>query len=170
MVMNGEEGLECDICVDGMRLEHVSEFNIWSVFWTNQVHTSQSVVERGRVGGGLQVHLGFWLVLGVYSLLVPVLMDGSQTVIWREQERCRIRGIHIDNLRCLLGMRKMGKVPNAWIRDLYGETKGVDEVIDEGVLRQFDHVERIKNDRIAKRVYVGVCWQSLSRLAVEEMD
>ena len=40
--------------------------------------------ERGRIGGGLQVHLGFWLVLGVYSLLVPVLMDGSQTVIWRE--------------------------------------------------------------------------------------
>ena len=45
---------------------------------------SQSVVERGRVGGGLQVHLGFWLVLGVYSLLVLVFMDGSQTVIWRE--------------------------------------------------------------------------------------
>ena len=35
MVMNGEEGLECDVYVDGMRLEHVSEFNIWGVFWTN---------------------------------------------------------------------------------------------------------------------------------------
>ena len=26
MVMNGEEGLECEAHVDGMRLEHVTEF------------------------------------------------------------------------------------------------------------------------------------------------
>ena len=26
MVMNGEEGLECEVRVDGIRLEHVSEF------------------------------------------------------------------------------------------------------------------------------------------------
>ena len=29
-----------------------------------------------------------------------------------------------------------------------------DERIDEGVFRWFSHVERIENDRIAKRVYV----------------
>ena len=33
-------------------------------------------------------------------------------------------------------------------------TKGVDEKIDEDVLRWFGHVERIENDRIAKKVYV----------------
>ena len=26
MVLNGEEGLECEVQVDGIRLEHVSEF------------------------------------------------------------------------------------------------------------------------------------------------
>ena len=36
-------------------------------------------------------------------------------------------------------------------------TKGVYKRIDEGVLRWFGHVERTENDRIAKRVYVGVC-------------
>ena len=36
-----------------------------------------------------------------------------------------------------------------------GGTKGVDERIDEGVLRWIGHVERMENDRIAKRVYVG---------------
>ena len=34
-------------------------------------------------------------------------------------------------------------------------TKGVDESIDEGVLRRFDHVKRMENDIVAKRVYVG---------------
>ena len=41
-------------------------------------------------------------------------------------------------------------------------TKGVDEKIDEGVLRWFGYMERMENDRIAKRIYVGVCWESLS--------
>ena len=33
--------------------------------------------------------------------------------------------------------------------------KGLDERIDEGSLRPFGHVERMKRDRITKRVYVG---------------
>ena len=36
-----------------------------------------------------------------------------------------------------------------------GVTKGVDEEIDKGVLRWFVHGERMKNKRIARRVYVG---------------
>ena len=35
--------------------------------------------------------------------------------------------------------------------------KGVDENIDEGVFRWSSHVERMENDGIAKRVYVGEC-------------
>ena len=53
--------------------------------------------------------------------------------------------------------KKMDKVLNAWIRELCGVTKAMDERIDEGVLRWFGHVERMENDRIAKRVYVGLC-------------
>ena len=35
--------------------------------------------------------------------------------------------------------------------------KGVDKRSDEAVLQWFGHVERMKNDRTAKRVYVGEC-------------
>ena len=38
-----------------------------------------------------------------------------------------------------------------------GVMKGIDERIDEGVLRWFGHVERMEKDKIAKRVYVGEC-------------
>ena len=37
MVLNGEEGLECEVHVDGIRLEHVSKFKIFEVLCTNQV-------------------------------------------------------------------------------------------------------------------------------------
>ena len=64
----------------------------------------------------------------------------------------------MDNLRHLLGIRRMNRVPNAQIRELCRVTKG----IDEGILWWFIHVERMENDRIDKCVYVRVCAGSRS--------
>ena len=51
------------------------------------------------------------------------------------------------------------KVPNARIRQFCRVTKEVDKKIDEGILRCFGYVEKMENDRIAKRVCVGgMCW------------
>ena len=64
------------------------------------------------MGGGLQVLLSLWLVLGVCSLivlgvlyetlLVPVLMYGSETRVWKEKERSRIRAVGEVFFCCLL--------------------------------------------------------------------
>ena len=40
----------------------------------------------------------------------------------------------MDNLKRLLGIIRMDRVPNAWIRRLCRVKKGVNERIDEGVL------------------------------------
>ena len=45
----------------------------------------------------------------------------------------------MDNLRELLGIRRMDRILNARIRDLCGVKKGLDERIDESVLRWFGH-------------------------------
>ena len=47
-------------------------------------------------------------------------MYGSETMLWKEKERSKIRAVQIDNLRGLLGIRKMDRVPTARIRELYG--------------------------------------------------
>ena len=86
---------------------------------------------------------------------MPVLTYGSEPVIWREKERSRIGDVQMDNLRGPLGIRRMDKFLSARIRQMCGVIKGVDEKVDEGVLRCFGHVERMENDMIAKRVYVG---------------
>ena len=57
------------------------------------------------------------------SLLVPVLTYGCETMIWREKERSGIRAVQMNNLRSLLGIRRMDRVPNARIRHLCGVTK-----------------------------------------------
>ena len=54
----------------------------------------------------------------------------------------------MDNLRGLLGIRRMDRVPNARIREMCGVVKGVDKKIDEGVLQWFGHVERLERDKI----------------------
>ena len=53
-------------------------------------------------------------------------------------------------------IRRIGRVLNAQIKKLCGVTKLIDE-IDEGVLRWWVLLERMDNDRVAKRVYVGEC-------------
>ena len=51
------------------------------------------------------------------TLLVPVLMYGSETMLWKEKERSSFRAVQMDNLRGLLGIRRMDRVPNARIRE-----------------------------------------------------
>ena len=65
------------------------------------------------------------------------------------------------NVRGLLGIRRMDRVSNAQIRKLCRVKKGLNKRID-GVLQLFGHVVRMKNHRIAKRVYVGKCADSCS--------
>ena len=52
MVLNGEEGIECEVHVDGVRLKHVSEFKYLGC------------VLDESIGGGLQVPSGPWLMEG----------------------------------------------------------------------------------------------------------
>ena len=52
------------------------------------------------------------------SLLLPVLIYGSETIIWKEEERPGISVVQMDSLRGLLSIGKMDKVPKARIREL----------------------------------------------------
>ena len=153
--------LECEVHVDGVSLEHVSEFKylgcVLDELDTDGAVCSRKVTSGRRVAGAIRslvnarnLQLECARILHEI-LLVPVLMYGVETVLRKEKERFSIRAVHMKNLRGLLGIRRMDRVSNARIRELCGVRKGLDERIDEGVLRWFGHI--VKN-RIAKRVYV----------------
>ena len=163
VMVNGEEGLECEVLVDRVRLEHVSEFKylgcVLDEAGTEGAKCGRKVASGRRVTGAIRSLVNArdlqieWARVLHEKLLVPDLTYGSETMLWKE--RSRIRTAQMDNLKGLLGINRMEKAPNARIRQLWGVKMNVDEKIDEGVLRWFGHVERMENDRIAKRVYVG---------------
>ena len=56
------------------------------------------------------------------TLLMPLLMNGNETMLWKEREGSRVRTVQMDNLRRLLGI-KIDRIPNAQIRKLCGVMK-----------------------------------------------
>ena len=121
------------------------------MFWTNQVRDeaecSRKVASGRRVPGAIRSLVNARSLqlectkVSDESLLVLVLMYGSKSIIWRR--RFRIKAVQMDNLRDDLGIRRMDKVSNAWIRGLCRVTKGSEEMIEESVFQWFSHVERI---------------------------
>ena len=68
------------------------------------------------------------------TLLMPVLTYVSKTMLWKEKERSLVKAVQMDNLRGLLGIMRMDRVLNTWIRELCRVKKGLDKRID-GVFR-----------------------------------
>ena len=64
MVLGGEEWLECEVCVDGIRLEHVSEFKylgcVLDISGTDEAECSRKVASGGMVASAIRplVRLG----------------------------------------------------------------------------------------------------------------
>ena len=84
---------------------------------TDGAECSRKVERRRRVAGAigspvnardLQIE---WARALNEMLLVPVLMYSSEMMLWKEEERSRIRAVQMENIKGLLGIRKMDKVP-----------------------------------------------------------
>src|SRR5678816_3407074 len=63
----------------------------------------------------------------------------------------------MDNLRGVLGVRRIDKIGNERIRELCGVKKWVNEKINESTLRWFGHVEKMEDSQLVKRMYSGEC-------------
>ena len=63
---------------------------------------------------------------------------------------------HMTSLRGLLGIMRIERMTNCRVKELYG-VKGMDEIIDKSAIQWSGHIERMKKNRIAKRMYVREC-------------
>ena len=126
MVMNEEEGLECEVYVDRIRLEDVSEFKYLGCVLDESgregVDCSRKRGRGRRVAGAVRsllivrdLQLECAKVLHE-TLLIPVLIYGSEAMLRKEKERSKISTVQID--RGVLCIRRMDR-----IKELCGMTK-----------------------------------------------
>ena len=51
--------------------------------------------------------------------LLPVLMYSSKTMVWNKRYRSKVQCVQMDNLRGVLGVRRIDKMRNERITELY---------------------------------------------------
>jgi hypothetical protein len=164
MVMN-EENTQCRVAVDDLQLEQVSEFKYLGYMieekGTDEAECTRKVASGRRVGGAIKSlvnakNLSLECTRRLHeSMLIPVLMYGSEVMVWCQKYRSRIQAVQMDNLRGVLGVRKTDRMRNEYIRELCGVEKGVIDRINMSILRWFWHLERMDENRLVKRIYRG---------------
>ena len=134
MVLSGEEVLECEVHDNEIQLENVAEFTylgcILNELDTDEAECQRKVASGRRVAGAIRsivnardLHLDCARVLHE-TLLVSVLMYDSETMLLNEKEKSRIKPVQMDNLRRLLGIRKMDRCPEYTDKGVVWSEKG----------------------------------------------
>ena len=101
--------MECEVHIDRIHLEHVSEFKhlglVFGKSGTVGAECIRKVASERMIAGAIRslvnardLQLQCARVLHE-TLLVPVLIYGSETMLWKEKSRFRIRAVQMDNLR-----------------------------------------------------------------------
>ena len=98
-------------------------------------------------------HISREAKVGMYEgIIEPSLLYGCEVWSLKVRERKRMEAVEMNCLRNICGLTRIDRVPNVEIRRC-GKKVSVSQRIDQGVLRWFGHVERMGDERMAKRVY-----------------
>ena len=163
MIVGGGNENRCEVDLNGKMLEVVKEFgylgSIVNDKGTDESDCNKRVV-NGRKTAGMIRSLVNKRCLSQNcakilheKMLVPTLLYGSECMVWKPKERWKIQAVQMDNLRGMLGVKRVDKMKNEEIRRKFGIEKGVNELINESVLRWFGHMERMPSERLVKRIY-----------------
>src|SRR5678816_2320766 len=92
----------------------------------NDAECSRKVVNGRKVAGaikslvdvkGLSLECAMVLHEGMF---LPVLMYSSKTMVWNRRYRSKVQCVQMDNLRGLLGVRRIDKMRNERIGESFG--------------------------------------------------
>ena len=111
MVMS-DEHMQCQIMLDGEQLEQVSEFKYLGYMLddkgTDDAECGRKVSSGRKVAGDIKslvnakgLSLKCMKVLHE-SMLIPVLMYGSESMVWKRRYRSKMQAVQMDNLRGVL--------------------------------------------------------------------
>src|SRR5678815_2338385 len=114
--------------LDGEQLKQVSEFKylgyVLDEKGTDDAECGRKVVNGRKVAGAIK---SFMNVKGLSlecarvlheGMLLLVLLYSSETMVWNKKYRSKVQRVQMDNLRGMLGVRRIDKKRNERIREL----------------------------------------------------
>ena len=159
---NVEEN-EMNVHLNNRRMDEVDTYRYLGVDISNDSGMSEEVNHRigeaRKACGALKDlwkkrHISREAKVGMYEgIIEPSLLYGCEAWTLKLHERKRIEAVEMNCLRNICGLRRIDRVPNVEIRRRCGKNVSVGQRMDQGLLRWFGHVERMGDERLAKRVY-----------------
>jgi hypothetical protein len=153
---------ELNVMMNGEVLEEVSCFEYLGACVTANGELSEEVKMRVRKGhqawGALKTVLGNRCVSmnakrRLYeSVVVSSVLYGSETWGLRVAERRQLNVLEMKCLRSMAGVTPWDRLRSEEIRRTTGIVRELADRADNSVLRWFGHMERMKGERLAKRV------------------
>ena len=157
-----EDGRRLNVRLNGERLEEVDSFK----YLGSQIGRGGGVEEdvNFRVGEARKVAgamkrlwrnegMGMEAKKVLYEgVVVPTVLYGSETWGLREAERRKLDVFEMGCLRSMCRLSLRDRVRNEEVRRRAGVERKLSGRVDQSVLRWFGHMERMDEERIAKRV------------------
>ena len=88
------------------------------------------------------------------GVIVPTALYGVEEWGMRSAKRRKVNVLEMKCLRSLVGVSRMDRVRDEEVRRRAGIEKELANRADQRVLRWFEHVERMDDYRMARRVHV----------------
>ncbi|XP_049870886.1 uncharacterized protein LOC126370141 [Pectinophora gossypiella] len=164
LVMEREENVsECRIMIGNEMVEQVNEFVYLGTMFTRDGKCDEDIERRVRLGnsvnGAMHAVVSSQCIsqdarMAVHNaVLVPTLKYGSECWVWQKKHESRINAVEMRSLRSICGVKLSDRVRNSVIRQRCGVKDDIVTRIEKGMLGWFGHVERMKDNRIAKAAY-----------------
>ena len=158
----GEEGARMNVILNGEVLEEVDRFKyLGSVVAANggiEADVCHRVNEGCKMLGALKGvmkcrGLGMNVKKVLYEkVIVPTVTYGSECWGMKVSERQKLNVFEMRCLRSMAGVSRMDRIRNEVVRQRTGVEIESGTRVDMNVLRWFEHVERMENERLLKRV------------------
>ncbi|GBP43316.1 hypothetical protein EVAR_31200_1 [Eumeta japonica] len=141
----GESTTECDINIEGERVEHVKEFVYFSNLFTNDGNHDRYIERRVNVGnkanGNLlavmysksvsrQAHLAIH-----NGVLILTFMYDSKSWVWQKKNESRINAVEVRSLCGVCGVSRKDRCRNSDVRERCGLKKDVVTWVERAMLR-----------------------------------
>ncbi|CAK1596166.1 unnamed protein product [Parnassius mnemosyne] len=158
-----EERTKCEIWVNQECLEQVNEIvYLGSAFSRDgrcDLDVDRRVAAGNKVNGALTALVKRQGVaksarLAIHNaVLVPTLLYGSETWVCQKKHKSKLNAVEMRSLRKMCGVTMADRKRNEEIRNMAGLKDDLITKIDKGVLRWFEHVERMSEDQMVKKIY-----------------